>query len=132
MRPGLIHKHQSPNIEARGQPSPQSSRSLIAFLGYLGLFLSGHSPGSLRILRLIVASETSRPLSSKKAWQCSDKLSSGLDFSCSGSHCLKALQPVEKPLHASSESPSRAQKPAIAVFWPWFGSVGFIFDLPTG
>src|SRR5215203_2451589 len=38
MRPGLIHKHQSPNIEARGQPSPQSSRSLVAFLGYLRLF----------------------------------------------------------------------------------------------
>ena len=27
-------------------------------------------------------------------------------------------QPVEKPLYASSGSPSRAQKPAIAVFWP--------------
>ena len=31
------------------------------------------------------------PLSSKKAWQCSDKVRSGLEFSCSGSHCLKAL-----------------------------------------
>jgi len=31
------------------------------------------------------------PLSSKKASQCSDKVRSGLDFSCSGSHCLKAL-----------------------------------------
>src|SRR5918992_4852428 len=31
------------------------------------------------------------PLSSKKASQCSDKVKSGLDFSCSGSHCLKAL-----------------------------------------
>ena len=30
-------------------------------------------------------------LSSKKASQCSDKVRSGLDFSCSGSHCLKAL-----------------------------------------
>jgi hypothetical protein len=43
------------------------------------------------MLRLIVASVTSMPLSSKKASQCSDKVRSGLDFSCSGSHCLKAL-----------------------------------------
>ena len=91
VRPGLVHEHKAPEVEARNKPLPQSSGSLIAFLGYLGLFLSGHSPGSLRILRLIVASETSMELSSKKAWQCSDKVSSGLEFSCSGSHCLKAL-----------------------------------------
>lgn len=43
------------------------------------------------MLRLIVASETSMLLSSSKAWQCSLKVKSGLDFSCSGSHPLKAL-----------------------------------------
>src|SRR5215212_3064244 len=90
MRPALIYEHKTPNIEASYQPSPQSSRSLVAFLGYLRLFLSGHPPGSLRILRLIVASETSTPVSSKKASQCSLKVRSGLDFSCSGSHSLKA------------------------------------------
>src|SRR5215216_3827000 len=42
------------------------------------------------MLRLIVASETSTPLSSSKATQCSLKVRSGLDFSCSGSHSLKA------------------------------------------
>ena len=31
------------------------------------------------------------PHSSKKASQCSEKVRSGLDFSCSGSYCLKAL-----------------------------------------
>jgi len=40
--------------------------------------------------RLIVASETSMPLSSKKAWQCSLRVRSGFDFSCWGSHSLKA------------------------------------------
>src|SRR5829696_10152655 len=40
--------------------------------------------------RLIVASETSTPLSSKKASQCSLRVRSGFDFSCSGSHSLKA------------------------------------------
>src|SRR5215213_3025726 len=38
MPPGLIHEHQSPNVEARNQPPPQSPRSLIAFRGYLRLF----------------------------------------------------------------------------------------------
>src|SRR5829696_2823254 len=90
MRPGLIHKHQSPNVETRNQPPPQSPRSLVAFLGYLRLFLSGHSPGSRAMERLIVASETSTPLSSKKASQCSLRVRSGLDFSCSGSHSLNA------------------------------------------
>jgi hypothetical protein len=42
------------------------------------------------MLRLIVASETSTPVSSKKATQCSDKVRSGLDFRCPGSHSLKA------------------------------------------
>jgi hypothetical protein len=42
------------------------------------------------MFRLIVASETSRFVSSSKASQCSLKVRSGLDFSCSGSHCLKA------------------------------------------
>src|SRR5215203_652967 len=90
MRPGLIHEHQSPNVEARNQPPPQSPRSLIAFRGYLRLFLSGHPPGSRAMERLIVASETSTPLSSKKASQCSLRVRSGFDFSCSGSHSLKA------------------------------------------
>src|SRR5215217_2118566 len=90
MRPALIHKHQSPNLEARDQPPPQSSRSLVAFGSYLRLFLSGHSPGSRAMLRLIVASETSTPLSSSKASQCSLRVRSGLNFSCWGSHCLKA------------------------------------------
>src|SRR5918994_3970033 len=90
MRPGLIHEHQPPNVEPRGQPSPQSSRSLVAFGSYLRLFLSGHPPGSRAMLRLIVASETSTPLSSSKASQCSLGVRSGLDFSCPGSHSLKA------------------------------------------
>ncbi len=42
------------------------------------------------MLRLIVASETSRPLSSKKASQCSDKVRSGLHFKCPGNHSRKA------------------------------------------
>src|SRR3712207_1801186 len=42
------------------------------------------------MLRLIVASETSTPLSSKKASQCSDKVRSGLDSKCPGNHSLKA------------------------------------------
>src|SRR5215203_6178542 len=90
MRPALIHEHKAPNVEVRGQPSPQSSRSLIAFGSYGRLFLSGHSPGSLRMLRLMVASETSTPISSSKAWQCSLRVRSGLDSSCWGSHRLKA------------------------------------------
>jgi hypothetical protein len=69
-------------VEARNEPSPQSSRSLIAFLGYGRLFLSGHPPGSrAMLLRLIVASETSTPLSSSKASQCSLKVRSGLETS---------------------------------------------------
>ena len=40
--------------------------------------------------RLIVASETSTPVSSKKASQCSLRVRSGFDFSCWGSHSLKA------------------------------------------
>ncbi len=95
MRSALVHEHQAPNVEARNEPSPQSSRSLIAFLGYGRLFLSGHPPGSRVMLRLIVASETSTPLSSSKASQCSLKVRSGLDFSCSGSHCLNALPYTE-------------------------------------
>src|SRR5215216_5924574 len=91
MRPALIHKHQSPNLEARDQPPPQSSRSLVAFLGYLRLFLSGHPPGSRAMLRLIVASETSTPLSCEKASQCSLRVRSGFLFRCPGSHCLNAL-----------------------------------------
>jgi hypothetical protein len=51
---------------------------------------SGRSPGSRAMLRLIVASETSTPLSSSNACQFSLKVRSGLDFSCSGSHSLKA------------------------------------------
>src|SRR5215218_2813289 len=90
MRPALIHKHQSPNLEARDQPPPQSSRSLVAFLGYLRLFLSGHPPGSRAMLRLIVASETSTPLSCEKASQCSLRVRSGFLFRCPGSHCLNA------------------------------------------
>src|SRR5215212_9606574 len=90
MPPGLIHEHQSPNVEARNQPPPQSPRSLIAFRGYLRLFLSGHPPGSRAMLRLIVASETSMPVSSKKASQCSLRVRWGFVFSCFGSHSLKA------------------------------------------
>jgi hypothetical protein len=40
--------------------------------------------------RLIVASETATPVSSSKASQCSFKVRSGVLFSCSGSHSLKA------------------------------------------
>src|SRR5215211_1345717 len=90
MRPALIHEHKAPNVEVRGQPSPQSSRSLVAFGSYGRLFLSGHSPGSLRILRLIVASETSTPISSEKASQCSLRVRSEFLFRCSGSHRLNA------------------------------------------
>src|SRR5215208_4129366 len=90
MPPGLIHEHQSPNVEARNQPPPQSPRSLIAFRGYLRLFLSGHPPGSRAMLRLIVASETSMPVSSKKGSQCSLRVRWGFVFSCFGSHSLKA------------------------------------------
>jgi hypothetical protein len=81
MHPALTHEYQPPDVEARNQPSPQGSRSLVAFLGYLRLFLSGHPPGRLAIERLIVASETSTPVSSSKASQCSFKVRSGLDFS---------------------------------------------------
>ena len=42
------------------------------------------------MLRLIVASETATPVSSKKASQCSLRVRSGLLFRCSGSHSLKA------------------------------------------
>src|ERR671916_2942858 len=42
------------------------------------------------MLRLIVASETSTPVSSSKASQCSPRVRSGLDFKCPGSHALKA------------------------------------------
>src|SRR3712207_6622355 len=91
MCPALVHEHQAPNVEARSQPPPKPPRSLVAFRGYLGLFLSGHLPGRRAMLRLIVASETSTPLSSKKASQCPLRVRSGLDFSCWGSHCLKAL-----------------------------------------
>src|SRR5215203_3162274 len=90
MRPGLIHKHQSPNVETRNQPPPQSPRSLVAFLGYLRLFLSGHPPGRRAMERLIVASETSTPVSSSKASQCSLRVRSGFLFRCSGSHSLRA------------------------------------------
>jgi hypothetical protein len=43
-------------------------------------YLMGHCPGSLQMLRLIVASETSRSLSSSKAWQGSLKVRSALAF----------------------------------------------------
>ena len=42
------------------------------------------------MLRLIVASETSMPVSSKKASQCSLRVRWGFVFSCFGSHSLKA------------------------------------------
>ncbi len=41
------------------------------------------------MLRLIVASETSTPLSSSKASQCSLRVSSGFASRCAGSHSLK-------------------------------------------
>ena len=91
MCPALVHEYKAPDVEARGQPPPQSSRSLITFRSYLRLFLSGHRPGSRAMFRLIVASETSMPLSSKKASQCSLKVRLGLDFSLEGSHSLSAL-----------------------------------------
>src|SRR5215217_329857 len=81
VRPALIYEYQPPDVEARSQPSPQSPRSLVAFLGYLRLFLSGHPPGSRAMLRLIVASETFTPVSSKKASQCSLRVRSGLELS---------------------------------------------------
>jgi hypothetical protein len=40
--------------------------------------------------RLIVASETSTPVSSSKTSQCSLRVRSGFLFRCSGSHSLKA------------------------------------------
>ena len=52
--------------------------------------MSGHSPGSLRMLRLIVASETPTPVSSSKASQCSFNVRSGFLSRCSGSHRLNA------------------------------------------
>src|SRR5215213_6629434 len=90
MRPALIHKHKAPDVEARGQPSPEGSRSLVAFGGYGRLFLSGHRPGRRAMFRLIVASETSTPVSSSKASQCSLRVRSGLPFRCPGSHRLNA------------------------------------------
>jgi hypothetical protein len=42
------------------------------------------------------------------------------------------MQRVEKLLNGSLEPGSRTQIPFPAVFWPWFGSVEFIFDLSTG
>src|SRR5215216_3026522 len=90
VRPALIYEYQPPDVEARSQPSPQGPRSLVAFGSYGRLFLSGHSLGSRAMERLIVASETSTPVSSKKASLCSLRVRSGLDFSCSGSHSLKA------------------------------------------
>ena len=53
--------------------------------------MSGHWPGSLQMLRLIVASETSTPISSSKASQCSLKVRSGFAFNWAGNHSLKAL-----------------------------------------
>jgi hypothetical protein len=41
-------------------------------------------------------------------------------------------QRVEKLLNATLEPGSRTQSPFYAGFWPWFGGVRFVFDLPTG
>jgi hypothetical protein len=49
-------------------------------LGLRATYLMGHCPGSLQMLRLIEASETSRSLSSSKAWQGSLKVRSALAF----------------------------------------------------
>src|SRR4051794_21563950 len=73
VRPPLIHEHQEPcAVEALGQPPPEAPCPLVALGGYRRLFLSGHSPGSLRIARLMVAVETFIvACSSSKASQCS-------------------------------------------------------------
>jgi hypothetical protein len=40
---------------------------------------------------------------------------------------------VLKNFSMSLWSPDQDLKdPLSAVFWPWFGGVGFVFDLPTG
>jgi hypothetical protein len=43
---------------------------------------------------------------------------------------------VDSVLKNSSMPPWRPDQglkdPFSAVFWPWFGGVGFVFDLPTG
>jgi hypothetical protein len=41
-------------------------------------------------------------------------------------------QPVEKLLNAPWSLDQGLKDPLSAVFWPWFGGVGFVFDLPTG
>src|SRR5215216_1296035 len=93
MRPALIHKHQSPNVEARDQLPPQSSRSLVAFLGYLRLFEwpPSRKPGYVTAHRRLGDLHTpSTPLSCEKASQCSLRVRSGFLFRCPGSHCLNA------------------------------------------
>ena len=47
------------------------------------------------MLRLMVASDTCMPLSSKKAWQCSFKVKSGFFSNCFGSHFFKALPLID-------------------------------------
>jgi hypothetical protein len=41
-------------------------------------------------------------------------------------------QRVEKLLNAPWRPDQGLKDPLSAVFWPWFGGVGFVLDLPTG
>src|SRR4051812_12260906 len=91
VKSALVHEHQPSHIEASEEPLPKPSRPLVALGGYFRLFLSGHSPGRRAIWRLIVASETSTPASSKNASQCSLRVRSGFFSKCFSSHSLKAL-----------------------------------------
>ena len=86
MRATLVHPYEQLGSDPCGLFTPSRSLLLIALLGYGGLFLSDHRPGSRWIARLIVAVETLMPRSSSNASQCSWRVRSGLSFSCSGSH----------------------------------------------
>jgi hypothetical protein len=57
----FVDEQEATGIEAPYQFAPARPLFLVAFRGREGLFLSGHSPGSRRMLRLIVAVETRTP-----------------------------------------------------------------------
>src|SRR5215210_4553785 len=74
----------SKRLASHRQSPPQT---LVALGGYRRLFLSGQLPGRRKILRLIVAVDTSTPESPSKHSQCSASVRSGLFSSWFGNHC---------------------------------------------
>ena len=138
VKPALVHEHQSSGVEVGSQPAPQAPCLLLAFLGYLRLFLIGQGPpGRRSMARLTVEAETTKPVCSSKASRCSSRVRSLVSCKLGGQpllerRSLEAGTPGDRlwlyvsgfaaPLEPAFDGGHRHRE-GLCDFFPWHSAV---------